>query len=105
VGRTIGVSEEWNMSWRTTEVDHSSPAASACVAGRPRHANGFDKPGNASAAARKGQAMGLCRRWTAQEARAYAAVAGRASVAKRPADDQRLVHARAEAQRKREMVP
>jgi hypothetical protein len=69
----------------------------------PRRPTGFAIPGYAARAARKGQEMGLCRRWTAEEAREYAAVAGRASVAKRPADDQRLVHARAEAQRKREM--
>jgi hypothetical protein len=64
---------------------------------------GFAIADYAARAGRKGQAMGLCRRWTADEARARASAAGRASVAKRQPDDQRLAHARAEARRRREL--
>lgn len=48
-----------------------------------RKVTGFALPGYASRAARKGHALGLCRRWSAAEARERASAAGRASVAKR----------------------
>lgn len=55
-------------------IENSQLAASSSGgAASTRKPTGFALPGYASRAGRKGQAMGLCRRWTAEEARRHSA--------------------------------
>jgi hypothetical protein len=64
-------------------IDNSTLVTSLAGEGVPlRKPTGFALPGYASRAGRKGQAMELCRRWSAEEARSHASAAGRASAKK-----------------------
>jgi hypothetical protein len=64
----------------------SAPSSSDDGHGPLRRRTGFALPGRASAAGRKGHALGLTRRWTAQEARSHAPEGGQALQARLTAE-------------------